>query len=540
MKARPKAQPGRGWGRQARRRPHPEVAAAMALEAVDVAARDPGGLAIQPHQGTGIARSHQEEDRLVDMKLHSHPVPAWADAGLARHMSFGGLLPEPEPRCKGKHAVPEVLRPKFKFGLCIFRFLLALISAMENAAAWLAYLEIRKPEANFYNKFEAYALGVPHFDDVLAALAGLTTAYLFFFWVLVVVMRLDFHYLLACGRLVLSTACGILCLIAVFFSEGTKVFPWVCSLCCLLHLQVLCFGGLFRETASIKQRHLCLAGLVAIGFLACGWCLMYSLDGMVVLHEGGCRATKNRAMPVRLAGVDRWQCVTWGQPYYIRRLPAQSEPVFQALCDTPFIVFDEADSTANGTVWNPSQEAHYVQCPPSCQFRAGIHVVGCQVYDARSSMCAAAAQMGLLSSSGGLVKVVGRLVPAAYSRCQSGGVVSADNPGGLPGTALIASRDQGVPADNASAVQQNVTLPGAFYFQEADGMQDSDVVTLHGFRRISTPGQTKPYLSYVAEVSWRIGGNALQQQEVTIGPAEGTEAEVNFCHGAGPAPNNCE
>jgi len=291
---------------------------------------------------------------------------------------------------------------------------------------------------------------------------------------------------------------------------------------------------------------LCGGILAGLGLLMLVWCLMYVLDGMAFLRETECRATENKAMPVRIVGVSRWQCAKWGVPHYITRLPYSSGSAFQAQCSTPFHVFDQLVATANGTVWSPSQHAHWVQCPPSCQdFGLGVEVAGCRAYDARSSICAAAVQMGVVNTDrGGLVKVVGRPPPSSYERCNLNGVMSVDDASSLPGTALIVARGSSLVAagdvSGAAALQQNVTISGAFYFQEVAGMEQDDVLTLHGFRKLETPGPKQPYRSYAADVSWRIGGGELQRKEVILGPSGDAEIELDFCHGDDPAPNDCE
>jgi len=494
--------------------------------------------AIKPYCGAPVDHYLAAEDsRIGELQLYGYPVPAWADVGIASHMRGIGDLADGS---QGKKKVPQVLRATFDASRFSFRLLLALASLAENVACWLTYLEIRNPHYFFYNKFEAYALGVEGLDKALAAAAVLNTLYLFAFWVITGVLQLDLHRTLALFRLVLSTWMAIICLIAVFFAEGSKVAPFACTLCSLLHLQVLFYGGLLAHQGKIPSRRkkvFCTIGLVVFACLTLGWLLTFLLDGMAFLREDACLTTKNRAMPVRLQGIGKWQCATWGSPHYIDRSPQDGANVVQALCETSFHELDQREDVSNGTMWRPSQNAHLVQCPRTCQESGwAVEVVGCQVYDARSSICGAAVQMGLVDAkTGGLVKVVGREVPSTpYMMCNLRGVVSVADPNRLDGSKLLQSR-----LSNDVNVS---SLPAAFYFQEVDGMKEHDMVMLHGFRQTSRPGPKKPYEHYLVDVSWRIGGSELQRQEVQLGPAGSADApiELNFCHGDGPAPNKCE
>lgn len=505
-------------------------------EGQEGSARAPSG-AILPYCGAPeTCALPAEESRLGDLQLHGYPLPAWADVGLASHMRGLGDLANGS---LGKTRFPQVLRPEFDLKLFIFRALLAIVTLAENICCWLAYLEVRNPDQYFYNKFEAYAIALPGLDRALAAVAVLNTFYLFAFWVAVVVVHMDIHRPLAMGRLLLSVAMAMLCFIAVFISEGTKVTPFACTLCAMLHVQVLLLGGLLPQRGQeppARRKFRCRVGIAVFACLSLAWLLMFLIDGMAFLREDACRATKNRAMPVRLNGVVQWQCARWGEKHFIKRMPVDGAETVQALCDASFHDFDVVESTLGSTVWRPSHGAHDVQCPPSCQtHRLGMEVVGCRVYDARSSICAAAVQMGLVdSSTGGLVRVVGRPPPTEYGMCHLRSVLSVRDAGRLAGADLIAAR-----AANANTS----TSPGAFYFQEVEGMREHDSITLHGFRRTSRPGAKRPYESYKAEVSWRIGGADVRREDIRLGPAADSvnaAIELNFCHSMGLAANTCE
>lgn len=492
-----------------------------------------GDSAIKPYSGAACTTlALPDTARAADLAVRGKPIPAWADAGIAGHLpAIGDLAPD------HKKELPEVLQQKIDWKLFAFRFLLSVATVLESGFCWLTYVEIRNPHYHFYNKLQAYTLGMPGLDKALACVAVLNSFYIFVAWTILVVVKLDVHLHLAMGRLILSCATSTMCWIAVFFSESTTYFPFLSILAATFHLQVVLFGAMLplREIEPPeKRKQWCKIGIALLAVCFLCWCLMFALDGMAFLREDACRATKNRAMPVRLKGVTCWQCVKWEDPHYIRRAPPTGTKVVKASCGTSFHDFDQLQMGTNGTrVWTPSHAPHYVECPPHCQaLGLGVEVLGCRVYDARTAICAAAVQMGIIETgTGGVVKVVGRPAASTYSRCHLRSVVSVQDGSNLPGTETIAERED---ANNEG------TIPGAFYFQEVEGMKEHDMVTLHGFRKLSTPGPKKPYESYVADVSWRVGGSDLQRREIALGPNAEAEVEVNFCHGSGWAPNSCE
>lgn len=509
----------------------------------------PKVVAVRPYCGAKLSSVLAVQDtRLEDGSLHGHPLPAWVDVGLASHMrGFCGLVPAPAAWSTDTKATPKQLRKAFDRKLCLYRLLIAGSSVLESVSCWVTVWEIAYPEKNLYNKFEAYELGLPGIDRALGVLSAINSLYLFMFFVMVSVFRCDLYRALACGRLVLSFGTGFICMMLVFISESTKVFPFVSTLCSMLYFQAVLFGLLVSWRGKAPSpRTVKLVKVVHALFFAvtAAWCLMYALDGMAFLREDSCRATKNRAMPVRIRGVSKWQCAAWGKPHDVRREPASGTAVLRAQCLTSFHIFDMPVASDTATVWTPSQEAHYVLCPPSCQqFGLATDVMGCRVYDARSSICAAAVQMGMISAStGGLVTAVGRSLPATLSSCQLNSVMSVGNASAMPGTQYIHERgSEAERGPGAAPPALNVTKLGAFYFQGGLGMGEEDVVTLHGFRKLKTPGAKKPYLSYVADVSWRIGGGDVQTNEIVIGPSADAEAELNFCRAGGnDAPNRCE
>lgn len=507
-------------------------------------------IAVRPYCGAEeVTVLALQDSRLEDAYIHGQPMAAWVDAGLASHMQgFCGLVPSASSWRSDSKATPKAMRQSFEGRLCLYRCLLICTSLLESVSCWLTVWEISFPENYFYNKFEAYSLALPGLDRALGAMCAINSMYLFIFWVMVTVVRSDHYRVLAWGRLFLSCGTGFVCMMLVFISESTRIFPFVSTLCSLLYLQAAVFGALvpWRGRAP-SRRKACFwkSILVFLAALTVAWCMMYLLDGMAFLRESECRATQNTAMPVRIAGLTRWQCVRWKKPHAISRTPKDGDAVLEAQCSTPFHALDVPSEVGNVTVWMPSQQAHYVRCPPSCQrFNLANEVVGCHIYDSRSSVCAAAVQMGVVrSAEGGLVMVVGRAPPSAWQGCELNFVRSVENVTNMPGTAWIHDRGSVVEGQaGANSTARNTTKLGAFYFQGVLGMEQEDVVTLHSFRKVSTPGPREPYRSYVADVSWRIGGGALQRRDVTLGPAAAPDAEVelNFCHSAEPAANDCE
>merc|ERR1712151_583463 len=133
---------------------------------------------------------------------------------------------------------------------------------------------------------------------------------------------------------------------------------------------------------------------------------------MVFFRNSKCRWTLNHAMPVRIKGLDAWQCAKWGKVQYIEHEVDSNEPIFDAHCSTPFHMFGKVPAPDEPI---PGKRAQLVRCPPRCQsIPLQTNLIGCQVYDARSSVCSAAVQMGVLGvDQGGVIKVVGRSPPVS-------------------------------------------------------------------------------------------------------------------------------
>jgi len=434
-----------------------------------------------------------------------------------------GLVPAPGPLTHGGGAAPDVLQRRldwrrltFKSGVCVF-------AVAENVACYLAFLQTNDPHLNFYNKFEAHALRLPGLDTVLLILAVVNSVYLFIFWTLVTVIKLDIFKVMAVGRVGISAACSVICFALVFFAESTKVAPFLCTVFFFLHLEFVIVGFLCfdKGEATPVQRGLCYAGMACVAIALLAWCLAFLLDGMTFLRDVSCVASKNRAMPVKIRGMDEWQCVRWGQTHYITHMPDPEEATYQAHCSTSFHAFGKIPGLGEEA---PGRRAQLVHCPPQCQsFGLGMKVIGCKVYDARSSVCSAAVQMGVLAANqGGTVKVVGRepLAPGQYGRCNLNGVLSEST----------------ADTEGADATRRD----WAFYFQDVDGMESEDMVVLHGWRRTSFHSTRQPWKSFIADVSWVIGGGKVHREEVPFGPSNDTNSDIqlDFCHPASPAPLN--
>lgn len=500
----------------------------MALAIVPASHQDPV-VAIKPYCGaTRVAvlsgpieeADATEVSRAISTKaadattceVYKAPVPAWADLGIVHHMQEAVVPEEAMPDAGVKH-----LKVKFQAGRCIFRFSVVILSLFENILCYLAYLQVAPPEDSFYNKFEAHLLGFPGLEVVLLVFSIFNSCYLLAFWMMIAFIRLDLYSSLATGRLLFSLPTGGICVAMVFFGEGTKIFPFLCAICVLLHF----FVWIMRHSRNLAWDpeqawrpllYRVLAGFI-IMWLIC-FIVMFAVESADYLYDSECPATTNKAMPVRIKGVHEWQCVKWHQPHYIRRTPAPGHAIHSALCSTSFHAFNTLVNASTGEQ-EPSSGAHMVRCPSHCQdLGLGDSVIGCEVYSATSSICSAAVQMGILvANAGGIVKVVGRAPPVLssgkYTRCNRNGILSSDTP-------ILAS---------------DTTPDWAFYFQVA-GLESLDMVTLHGWSKTGTPGASEPWKSYVADVTWVVGGES-QRREVVLGPGgEDAEIELNFCRGS--------
>lgn len=448
-----------------------------------------------------------ERDGAPMPQAYKAPMQAWADLGIVSHMQ--GSVVQEEVKQAG---VPH-LKSRFQVGRCLFRFASVLIAVLENLLCYLAYLQVAPPEDSFYNKFEAHMLGYKGLDVVLLVLAILNSCYLLLFWMMIAFMKLDLYGSMSTGRLLLSLPTGGVCAMMVFFGEGTKMFPFLCAIFVMLHLLVWTGPHICPKRQKKKKGNWKAILCRVLAFLVAGWFIvftvMFALESTDYLHDDDCAATENKAMPVRIAGVNDWQCVKWGEPHYIRRTTSPGEPVMDALCSTSFDAFNKVVNGSTGEQAT-SSAAHSVRCPSHCQeLGLGNSVIGCQVYSATSSICSAAVQMGILTANaGGVVKVVGRAPPSGtYSRCNRNGVLSLDM---QPPAATVNN-----PA-------------WAFYFQ-VEGMESLDMVTMHSWRKTSSPKPDEPWRSYVADVTWVVGG-ASQRREVVLGPGgESPDIELNFC-----------
>lgn len=498
----------------------------MALAIVPVVQQEPV-TAIKPYCGAANSKHRGLAGPNVgnaDCEAYKVPAQAWADLGIVKHMQ-AAVVPEAHPRSAG----PANLKSRFKAGRCLFRFVTIVLAVIENLLGYLAYLQVTPVEDSFYNKFEAHMLEYPGLETVLLVMTISNTCYLFLFWMFMALMRRDLYKELATGRLFLSLPMGGICTAMVFFGEGTKIFPFLCAVCALLHFLVWNSALVLRTKYENegKAQHeatpvnlveaICgVTGIVVLIMWLIGFVVMFLVQNADFLYDSECPATSNRAMPVRIKGVQEWQCVKWGEPHYIRRVA--SPPIYDAMCSTSFHAFNAVVNATSGEQ-APSSDAHFVRCPSYCQeLGLGNSVSGCKVYEASSSICAAAVQMGLLAANaGGIVKVVGRAPPSStsgtYERCNLNGILSAETP--------------------------SVAIDGypswAFYFQ-VEGMEPLDMVTIHGWEHKGSPRMYEPWKSYTADVSWVVGGT-MQRHEVALGPgAAQADIELNFCRGSVSCP----
>lgn len=482
-------------------------------------------VAIRPYCGAstnsipqhGVAGPHSGD---ADCQVYKTPPQAWADLGLVKHMQ-AAVVPEAV-----KIAGPPNLKARFEAGRCVFRFSTILLSVMENVFGYLAYLQVAPVEDSLYNKFEAHMLGYPGLDMILLVLTISNTCYLFLFWMMIAFMRRDLYGVLVTGRLFLSLPMGCAYTVMVFFGESTKIFPFFCASLTLLHLLVWTCGLIMRSKsrhegkARDEETPLNCAEVTCgcFGFVLLAWVvafvLMFLTQRAPYFYDSECPATKNTAMPVRINGLREWQCVKWGEPHYIRRITPPGQPIQDALCSTSFYSFNKVVNAITGQQV-PSSEAHYARCPSNCQeLGLATSVIGCKIYSASSSICAAAVQMGILeANAGGIVKAVGRPPPSSsstseqYEQCNRNGIISE----------APANVSDGFP-------------PWAFYLQ-AEGTESLDMVTIHSWRKTGSPRIQQPWKSYVADVTWVVGGTQ-QRQEVVLGPGGAQDIELNFCRGS--------
>lgn len=350
------------------------------------------------------------------------PAPAWADMALSCRMK-SAVVPVSESTESGT----AHLNRRFHGSRCVFRCCAVISSVLENGACFMAYGQVSNAKNELYNKFEAHVLAFDGLAFYLLILAVLNSMFLFIYWALIVIVRLDLYRLLSTFRLILSLPCGALCCLLVLFAEHTKLYPFLCCTLVLIHLEVwILHEYQIRREATGKIPKTALLGLVIIGVGIVMWTQMFSVKSVFFLRDENCPASSNVAMPVHIKEINEWHCVQWGKPKYIKREPVSQE-VRDVFCSTSFRIFDEI--TLSGGI-RPSRMAHYVRCPSQCQFLGlGNQVTGCEVYHADSSICSAAVHMGVLEPDrGGIVKVIGRVPPQTgkYDRCLRNSILSSE------------------------------------------------------------------------------------------------------------------
>lgn len=375
------------------------------------------------HQMSGatIAGMHQGARPTVAKA----PLPAWVDQAMAHRVHnavVGSELRAEDPMDPGVGH----LKRKFHSALFVFRVLAILFAVSENLCCYSAYIEIAAPEDKLYNKFEAHSLGIPNLDLYLLLLALANTAYLFIFWVMIVVIKMDIYRTMTSLRLLISLPSGGLCVLIVLYGEHTKVSPFFCSLLVLLHFAVCIFNEYkIRQARTRRTPRLWFVLLFLVGIATVMWSQMFVVNAVFFLRDKDCPATSNLAMPVYIKEIAEWHCVKWKTTHYIVREPSPEEMVREVFCSTSFRVFDEQDSRGRLT---HSKRAHYVRCPSRCQdLNLGSTVTGCTVYHLDSSICSAAVHMGVIEpNKGGVVKVIGRLPPpnGRYERCLRNSILS--------------------------------------------------------------------------------------------------------------------
>jgi hypothetical protein len=458
--------------------------------------------------------------------LFGNPVPVWGDAAAASHMrDMCGLVPAPSPWNKKNKAPP--MQPVFEWKVFVFRVGAVISSILENVTCYLAFLSTADPRASFYNKFEAHVLRMPGYDATLLCLAVVNTVYLFLFWVIVAVYKLKVWRNLCAVRMIFSIPTGLLCLILVLFAEQEKIHPFLCTVCVLMHIgfTFLGFSNSVRRQVSAARQLTCYTGVTIMALLSLALIILYAADGMVFLRNDKCLTSSNKAMPVKIRGLPEWQCVKWGQSHHIVHKPTPGETPYQAHCSTTFHDFGRVPVPGGKA---PERRAQLLRCPAQCQsLGLGTVVVGCDIYDARSAVCSAAVQMGLLPpNQGGVVKVVGRKARESryYGRCNRNTILSVES----------------APLQRNTSSIANIKQEWAFYFQDAPGREGDDMLTLHSWHKVDGDVPVnEPWRAFSADVSWVLGGGSRNRQQVQIGPREGEpDIQLNFCHGDEKQPQN--
>jgi len=482
--------------------------------------------AMKPYSGApakGAMMVYDTDGGIGHPHVNHRPAPAWADLGIVNHLE-GAVVSEKAAASAGA----EHLQPQFRGSSCLFRFVAVVLSLVENVLCYVAYFEAKSSEDSLYNKYEAYVLGYPGLDSTLLVFAVLSTVFLFILWTIMAFVRVDLYNQLTSLRLTLSLPAGGICTALVFFSDGKQVGPFLCATCVLLHLIVYLGHEYFvrRQRLGVWCTRVWFACIVLIMVWTASFVLMFISGFSYYLRDSDCPATDNRAMPVKIKGVDEWQCVKWGVPHYVRRKPSPTETPYSGLCSTSFNVFDKIANASTGATVS-SSDAHLLRCPSYCQaLGLGTTVVGCGVYSSDSSVCSAAVQMGILpANQGGVVKVVGRAPPPSnqYDRCNKNGVTSTDVPA--------------VPAGSNTDDPDEASSGGwAFYFQ-VEGNENLDMIEMASWKKTSTPGSTEPWRSYMVDVRWVVGGTS-RRKEVMLGPPDSGDQDIglNFCAEAASCP----
>lgn len=479
-----------------------------------------GPAAIKPYCGAKATHVLSLHDAGTDRNVHGRPIAAWADVGLSSHMK-SAVVPAWEAKAPegGTDAGVPYLRHSMELWQSVFKCFIILVTVLENLSNYLAYFESMNPDRHLYNKYEAHAIGLQGLCTSVLIFALLNTVSMLVGFTLVVLFRIDAFFALASCRIPLSFATLIVCVMEVFIGEQTMVFAFLCSLFAGLHLEAWVLYPAVRPKDGQQVRLFTKVATALIALILIVWCVLFSANAVFFLHNRQCVTTVNSAMPVRLKDVVHWQCAKWGQVHHIIRVPKPGSPVLDAFCTTDFYAL-QATAPGVGT----TNSAYFVRCPSQCQaLGLGSTVVGCKSYHASSSVCSAAVQMGVLQANrGGTVTVVARASPeAGFERCNQNGILSSST---------VNTSALNLPA-NVSAT--------SFYFQ-GPGTEHFDVLELKSWKKVSDPSPHRPWRSYVASVSWTVGGVA-HQSEVTLGPPSrpDVEVELNFCRSQDSGPS-CE
>mmetsp|Transcript_48513 Transcript_48513/g.105668 ORF Transcript_48513/g.105668 Transcript_48513/m.105668 type:complete len:532 (+) Transcript_48513:35-1630(+) len=382
---------------------------------------------------------------------------------------------------------------------------LMLLGVAETVLVFVCVARVKDPCDSVYNKLEAALCA---FGDAVALVLlslGIGSSLILTLgaWAMGVAHSAQV-LALASARLVVSLPTMVVSVTVVMYGEASVVECFLCSVVGLLHLSLV-FCGCAKRFRKSYWWALSLVGVLVV----CGYFLAFVVDSVSPFGASDCPASSNQKMPVFLAELQQWQCVSWGSTSRLDRLPGIGDAVHRGLCSDSFFALFGPNTVSE------KFETKAVRCSASCSLdswtqrsgtETGTSFFGCRVYHTSSSVCGAAVHSGVLQLGEEGVVFVSRAdgLPL-YPSCNIGGLSSS-------------MFDPGVVGNDA------------FYFPAADTSDPMDLVTLSPYRQISVPSASSPWQAYEADVTWTIAGQSRTEQ-VRVGPVSepGQLVALNFC-----------